>query len=58
MKYGDLSCGRLCRKNLDEIARAFNVVVNQTSIQSQNDSRLKKSYQNIYSSLTMSYTKT
>jgi len=57
---------RLSRKNLDEIARAFNVgtyssvssVVNRTGSQLRTNSKLKKSYQKIYSCLTMSQAKT
>lgn len=57
---------RLSRDSLDEIAKAFNVgayssvssVVNRTGSQLQTDSRLKKSYQQIYSSLTMRQAKT
>ncbi|MFH1953037.1 MAG: helix-turn-helix domain-containing protein [Pseudomonadota bacterium] len=52
---------RLSGDSLDEIAKAFNVgaycsvssVANRTGSQLQTDSRLKKLYQQIYSSLTM-----
>ena len=54
------------RENLDEIAKAFNVgthssvssVVNRTGSQLRTESRLKKSYQQIYASLNMSQAKT
>ena len=57
---------RLSREGLGAIAKAFNVgayssvssVVNRTGSQLQSDSRLKKSYQKIYSSLTMRQAKT
>ncbi len=57
---------RLSKDSLDEIAKAFNVgayssvsdVVNRTASQLQTDSRLKKSYQQRYSYLTMRQAKT
>ena len=57
---------RISRENLDEIAKAFNVgtyssvssVVNRTGSQLRTESRLKKSYQQIYASLNMSQAKT
>ena len=57
---------RISRENLDEIAKAFNVgtyssvssVVNRTGSQLRTESRLRKSYQQIYASLNMSQAKT
>ena len=57
---------RISRESLDEIAKAFNVgayssvssVVNRTDSQLRTESRLKKSYQQIYASLNMSQAKT
>ena len=57
---------RLSGENLDEIAKAFNLgtyssvssVVNRTGSQLRTDSRLKKLYQQIYTSLCMSQAKT
>ena len=57
---------RISSESLDEIAKAFNVgtyssvssVVNRTGSQLRTESRLKKSYQQIYASLNMSQAKT
>ena len=57
---------RISRESLDDIAKAFNVgayssvsnVVNRTDSQLRTESRLKKSYQQIYASLSMSQAKT
>jgi len=57
---------QISRESLDEIARAFNVgayssvsgVVNRTDSQLRAESRVKKSYQQIFASLNMSQAKT